>query len=267
MRFIIVNLLLLFFTSVIGFSQIPTLNHNAFTDGEEITYKVYYNWKFVWVPTGEVTFFTTETDSAYEVRVVGMSYPSYDSVFKVSDNYITRIDKSTLKPIYFRRDIEEGSYIRYDSLKFDHDDLSVEEYFGRTKDVAKYFKFDTKENVLDMLSAIYLMRGIDFGKKAEETSIPFRIFFDKELLELDIHFRGLETSKLKSVGKVSTWHMQADLIGGNIFDDGDVMDIWVSDDGNNIPMQIVSPIKFGSIKAVLKSVKGSKFNFDFDITD
>ena len=111
------------------------------------------------------------------------------------------------------------------------------------------------------------MRGIDFGKKAEETSIPFRIFFDKELLELDIHFRGLETSKLKSVGKVSTWHMQADLIGGNIFDDGDVMDIWVSNDGNNIPMQIESPIKFGSIKAVLKSVKGSKFNFDFDITD
>ena len=253
--------------SALGFAQSPVLNQSAFTHGEEITYKVYYNWKFVWVPTGEVTFLTTETDSTYELKVEGLSYPSYDSMFKVRDNYISRIDKRTMKPIDFRRDIEEGSYIRYDSLNFDHAQLTVEEFFGKSKQEAEYFKFDTKENVLDMVSAIYLVRGMDFDNIEAPVDIPFNIFFDKELLELDIRYKGVEKRKLKTVGKVRSLHLQADLLAGNIFKKGDVMDIWVSDDGNNIPLQVESPIRYGMIKAVLKSVKGSKFSFDFEITD
>lgn len=266
MKIILISLLLLLASFEMS-SQVPSLTHNAFTDGEVLTYKVYYNWNFIWVPTGEVTFITTETHSTYELRVEGDSYPSYDSVFKVRDSYISRIDKNTLLPIDFRRDIEEGSYIRYDSLNFNHSKWKVEEFFGVTKTDAEYFEFDIKENVLDLVSAIYLIRGLDFQNETKDKAIPFRIFFDKELLELNVNFKGNRRNKLKSIGKTDAWHMQADLIGGNIFNEGDVMDIWVSKDGNNIPLQVESPIRFGSIKAVLKSVKGSKFNFDYKITE
>jgi len=263
MKLITIIICVAFGYNIVGFSQVPTLNHSAFTSGEEVTYKIYYNWKFVWVPTGEVTFTTFETDSTYEIKVVGLSYPSYDSVFKVRDNYVSRIDKINLKPINFRRDIEEGSYIRFDSMQFFHTKFKVEEYFGVTHDKVEFYEFDIDENVLDMVSAIYLVRGMNFNSINNNTVIPFKIFFDKELLDLDIRFIGSKKCKMKKVGKIDSWHLQADLIGGNIFNIGDVMDIWVSKDGNNIPLQVESPIKYGTIKAVLKSVKGSKYKFNF----
>ena len=246
-------------------SQNLNISEHTLTPGEEVTYKVYYNWKFVWVPAGEVTFTIKEKENDYCIEVYGTSYPSYDSFFKVRDYYRSLINKADMIPYDFCRHIEEGSYMRFDSMRFNSKEKVLYEYFGHSKETAEEFKFELEDNVLDMVSAIYFLRSLSFNELDEGTDIPFKIFFDKELLDLKIHFEGMDYRKLKGMGKVNAWHMQADLIGGNIFDKGEVMDIWVSTDGNNIPLQVESPIRYGSVKAVLKSVKGSKFKLQYPL--
>ena len=58
-----------------------------------------------------------------------------------------------------------------------------------------------------------------------------------------------------------------DVVAGNVFKDGNQMTLWVSDDANKLPLLIESPISVGSVKAVLKSYKGLKYNLDSEIYD
>jgi len=233
----------------VDWTQLP------YSDGEEIIYTIYYNWKFVWVPAGEVRFRVTEKAEHLEFDVTGKSFSSYDSFFKVRDYYTSEVNKETLMPIRFTRDVLEGNYQRFDSLSFRHCDNLVEEYFGKTRETAKAFEFFISEVAHDMVSIIYHLRTYPIESFEKDDKIPVEIFFDKELFQLDVNFRGKVKKKIKGMGKQSAYHFQPDLVDGYVFSEGDVMDIWISDDGKRLPLLIESPIKYGSIKAVLTKVR------------
>lgn len=254
----LLGLLVLFSISL--FSQDLAISELPFQDKETVVYKVYYNWKFVWVPAGEVTFFVEEKDNHFELNVHGTSYPSYDSFFKVRDFYISRADKNNLLPLNFRRDILEGNYKRYDSLYFNQVDYQVYEKFGKSKEKAKDFNFQLDNIVLDMVSAIYYLRALPVETYEDDFRIPLRIFFDKEHFKVAINKKcSGKKKKIKSLGSLKASHYQAELVSGYIFNEGDLMDIWVSDDKNKVPVLIESPVSFGSVKAVIKSVNNLKY--------
>src|SRR5690554_4022569 len=58
-----------------------TIKNTAFQSGEELTYKLYYNWNFIWLSAGEVTFKVTELGSQYHLSAVGSTYSSYEWFF------------------------------------------------------------------------------------------------------------------------------------------------------------------------------------------
>lgn len=227
-----------------------------YADGEVLTYIVYYNWGLLWVPAGEVQFTITEKASHVELDVIGRSFSSYDSMFKVRDFYNSKVNKETMLPEDFKRDILEGNYVRFDSIAFDQENQKLVEYFGRTREGAKRYDFAVQEKVHDMVSVIYDLRTHDVKAMKDGDKIPVNIFFDKTPFDLDVMYKGLSSKKIKHIGKVDVHHLQPQLIDGYVFSDGDVMDIWVSDDGNNIPLMIESPITIGSVKAILSGVSG-----------
>jgi len=236
----------------IDWSQLP------YQDGEEVIYDVYYNWRFVWVPAGQVTFVVTEKESMLHFEVTGKSFPSYDSVFKVRDFYSSEVDKTTLLPKHFKRDILEGKYVRFDSISFDQEGLRLREHFGKCRESAEIFDFNVEQEVHDMISAIYQLRATPIDDLPVDSNIPVGIFFDKEYFHVDINYLGIEEKKIKNLGKVETYHLQPELIDGYVFSEGDKMDIWVSVDENRLPLMIESPISIGSVKAILSSAKGLK---------
>ncbi|MEL6274855.1 MAG: DUF3108 domain-containing protein, partial [Bacteroidota bacterium] len=66
----------------------PCATENAvFQDGEKIVYKLFYNWNFVWLAAGEVTFSVHDTGGEFHVAVRGRTYSSYEWFYKVRDNY------------------------------------------------------------------------------------------------------------------------------------------------------------------------------------
>ena len=50
-----------------------------------------------------------------------------------------------------------------------------------------------------------------------------------------------------------------EVIAGEVFPDGAELNVWVTDDGNHLPLIIESPLSVGSAKAVLKSYKGLRY--------
>lgn len=230
--------------------------NTSFINGEILHYKVYYNWKLLWLPAGEVKFILSEDSLSYKYIARGKSYSSYDNFFRVNDYYETTIDKKTMLPKAFVRHIEEGDYRKFDSLTFDHVNLEVHSLNGKTKASAKAKTFPIDSCALDMLSVMYGLRNTPTKNYTPGDAMDINMFIDEEVYPIHILYKKKERKRIKDLGRYKTLLIQPQLIVGNVFKEGDQMNIWVSDDKNKIPLLIESPISIGSVKAVLQSYSG-----------
>jgi len=238
------------------------IDNNTFQGGEKLRYRIYYNWKFIWVPAGEVEFSVEENGTHYNVEVIGKTYPAYENFFKVDDYYSSRMDKSTLLPDYFLRDVEEGNYNRYDSILFDQKNLHITSYWGKQREDAEKNEFQSEGCVQDMASILYFVRNLDFDAFKNRSIIPVKIFFDKEFYPLKMEINKREKKKIKGLGKFKTIKLIPEAVDGHVFDEDTKMDVWISDDQNKIPLLIRSPLTIGSGKAVLIKHEGLRYPLD-----
>lgn len=221
------------------------LSNTSFKTGEKITFKVYYNMSMLWVAAGIANF--TITDEKLDGRDVfhivgdGKTLKSYEWFYKVNDRYETWIDKETMLPLKFYRNVSEGD-IKFNSIaKFDQ---NAQKIYTANK------VFNAPKCIQDVLSSIYYARNIDYSKYAPGAKIPFSMFLDDQVYNLYIKYMGKERIKTK-YGIFNTIKIKPLLISGTIFKDGDKMTVWVTDDANHIPVRIDSPILIGSIKVDL----------------
>jgi len=239
------------------------IENHAFQPGEKVVYKIYYNWNFVWLAAGEVTFEVKDTGKQYHLSVVGKTYPSYEWFYKVEDKYNTFIDKETLLPSVSIRDIQEGNYTLYDKITFDKDRNVAKSLRGRSKEKAELKEYSVEGCMHDILSIIYFARNLDFNNMEEGAQIPVKIFMDEETWPLAVRYKGKDDKKrIRGMGKFRVIEFTPELISGQYFEEGDEMKVWVSDDKNRIPLMIESPVSVGSIKAVLKEYDGLRYDLE-----
>ena len=110
--------------------------------GEVLTYNAYYNWGFIWLNAGEVEFNVTakqyEGREVYHIYAFGTTYKSYDWIFKVRERYQSYIDPHTQMPLWYERDVVEGSYTAFEDYKFDYEDSVIHTYVQKRKNCCCY---------------------------------------------------------------------------------------------------------------------------------
>jgi len=229
------------------------IRNSAFNAGEQITLKVFYTVVGAYFGAGEATFNTTlekvNGKPVYHIIGDGKSYPFYDNFFKVRDKYETYIDTATLQPYRFIRNVYEGGYKKYENVTFNKATNSA---------VTNQGVYKVPECVQDVLSAVYYSRNIDFNKLKVNDKINFSMFLDNEVYEMYIRYLGKETIKTK-YGKFHTIKFKPLLIKGTMFEGGEKMTVWVSDDRNHIPVRIESPISVGSVKIDMISYRNLRY--------
>lgn len=239
-----------------------SIANNTFQHGETITYKLYYNWNFVWLSAGEVVFRVKETQDQYHLSAVGSTYKSYEWFYKVNDRYDTYVDKSTLLPVLSIRDVHEGKYRLYDKVTFDQNGKKAFSLRGKSKDTAEMAEYPIDNCMHDILSIIYYTRNIDFANFQAGSSFPIKVFMDKEVWPLKVKFLGKEKDKkIKGLGRFNTIKFSPEVVSGFVFGEGAELTVWASDDANKVPLLIESPVSVGSVKAVLKEYKGMRYDF------
>ena len=252
-----------------GGIDVCTIYNSAFQHGEELTYKIYYNLNFVWVPAGEVVFRVNEVEEQFHYSVKGSTYSSYEWFFKVRDNYDTYVEKGSLLPTLSIRDVKEGGYTLYDKVNFDQKRNTANSTRGRSKDNIKENKeYKVDPCMHDILSLIYYTRNLSFSQMQSGQKVPVKIFIDKEVWPLNMTYKGKVAAKsIKGLGKFNTIEFSPQVIEGEYFKKGTEMKIWATDDKNKIPLLIESPVAVGSIKAVLKSYKGLRNEMTAKVSD
>ncbi len=217
------------------------IKNTSFKEGEQLTFKVYYNMLNIWVPAGTAIFNTKLENlngrKVYHMTGDGQTLKSYEWFYKVRDLYETYIDMETMLPAKFVRNVNEGG------LKFDH--LVT---FDRAKNQAtsKTGTYKVPACVQDVLSTIYYARNIDYSKYKPGDKIPFSMFLDDKVYNLYIRYLGKERISTH-YGTFNTIKIAPLLIEGTIFSGGEKMRVWVADDANHLPVRVESPILIGNI--------------------
>ena len=95
----------------------------------------------------------------------------------------------------------------------------------------------------------------DFEKYKANDTIPVTLFLDDSIYPVYIRYLGKESLTTRE-GTYNCIKFRPLLIEGTLFKGGEKMTVWVTDDGNKIPVQVESPILVGSVKAELYRYEG-----------
>ncbi|WP_292890027.1 DUF3108 domain-containing protein [Nonlabens sp.] len=230
----------------------------AFENGEWFKFRIHYGVFNASYAELKVNNARLKGKPVYHIKGKGKSTGLLHLFFKVDDTYETYIDRETVKPYRFIREIDEGGHTKDIQIDFDHE-------AGTALVNDKKNKQQTLVNIepytQDMVSAFYHLRNmvtIETLRLGDEFTLP--MFFDKENFEFKLKYLGEEIIKTK-FGEVTSLKFRPYVQSGRVFKEEESLTVWISKDANKIPLKIKAKLAVGSLTADLESFKGLKHSF------
>ena len=232
-----------------GMGSLRSLPHSAFKAGEKLEYVLHYGFMNAGIATVELKEgdFDMLGRPMLHARAEGQSTGAFKTFYKVDDVYETRFDKNGVFPWLFTRRCDEGGYII-------NQDYSFKQY-NRTVSTQENKTYDVPAHIQDMISAFYYARTWDLTDLEQDQEFTVDVFIDNEIWPLRMKYKGKETIKIRN-GKYRCLKFQPLVQKGRIFKDDDDLNVWISDDGNHIPVLVQAKILVGSIKMELSAYEG-----------
>jgi hypothetical protein len=240
-------------TAVAGPDDFCNMKNTTFQSGEQLSFYVYYSLVGIYVnaanATVNVNLERVNNKPVYHIVAEGKTNSSYDWISKVNDKYESYIDTSNMLPVKFVRNVEEGHHKKFETISFNRIANTV---------VTNGGVYKVPACIQDVLSSLYYARNINFDKYKPGDKIAFNMFIDNEVFSMYIRYVGRETVKTR-YGKFKAIKFKPLLIQGTVFEGGEKMNVWVSDDPNHIPLRVETPLTVGSIKVDMMSYRNLRY--------
>jgi hypothetical protein len=230
-----------------------TVKNNSFGRGEKLDFKVYYHS----LVTGNVTagygsLLVTQDNrkfmnrDTYHIVATGKSSGFFNMFFKVDDRFESYVDEDGIYPWLFTRRTREGGYKKDDEVNFNQ---------LRGSAISRKKVTHIPINVQDIISSFFFARTLDGNtiKPGDVINLPF--FLDDSVYYSKVKFFGRETIKT-SLGRIKCLKLKPLMAKGAVFKEEYPMTLWVSDDGNKIPILAESAVIVGSVRMELIGFSG-----------
>ena len=257
-------ILLLLFNALTISAQCPAEN-NAFQDGEQLDYEMYFNWKFVWVKAGTSRLKTDgitlpNGTKGYQTSLIATSSRRADNFFKMRDTLISQMT-TQMEPLYFRKGAEEGKRYTVDEAWFSYPNGKSHAKQRRLfRDGSVKTTQDTMDEcIYDMLSILQRARSFDPKDYKVGDKIHFQMATGRKVENQTLIFRGKKNIKAED-GDETTYRclvlslVEYDKKGR----EQEVITFYVTDDLNHLPVRLDLYLNFGSAKAFIKGIKGNR---------
>lgn len=231
--------------------ELKSISQPAFQVGEELNYKLRYGI----FTAAEAKLKINDTDLKFDDKSVfhlvaeGRTSGTFDFFHKVRNRYESYIDRKELTPYLYTENIQEPSYRRNDKARFYQDQRKIVSNKGTYKGDIQTF---------DVISAYYFARSLDVSKVTKGDKFTMTYFLNDELAQLEIEYVGKEVVKT-ALGKFNCLKFSPSIQPGRIFRKDSRLYLWVTDDGNRIPVKAHVEVLVGSITMELTNAKGLKF--------
>lgn len=237
------------FAFQIGFSQIKS--------GEKLVYSASYNMAGLMTQLAQVKLETntvkTSKSSYLHLSCEAATFSKWDSFFKIRDLYESYVNPSTLKPSMYKRDINEGGYLKKEKYIFKGN--KVTSTSKKRNYPEKQRTFTIGANTQDVVSILYKLRTIDFSKHKIGQTNNFTIVFDEKEIPVVVKFMGKENVAAGNLGDKDCYKIsisaKTDALKGK-----DKNLIWLTADVTRIPALIKFSIPVGTGQLTLKTASG-----------
>ncbi len=191
----------------------------------------------------------------------------FDKVFKIRDTLYSHLN-SELYPVFHERNINEGNTKFKEQIYFLKQSKSLTEVRVRRENIHEV-KFDTimkTENLgYDMLNIFVFARTLDYSKLQINESLPLIVFVGKDLVKMNIRYKGQAILEKSETLKYRTVRFEVDIVDEAFNGAKNAMEIWISDDENRIPLKLKAKLKIGAAEAYLSSYKNLKYPLSSEV--
>lgn len=236
-----------------------TFRNTAFKSGEFLTYNLYYNWKFVWVKAGNASMSIVQTTRhgkpAYRGSLVTRGNKRVDDIFVLRDTLLC-YSGTDMAPMYFRKGAHEGKRYTVDEVFYSYSGgrchLKQHRQQHDGKHVWKNATYD--DCVFDMMNIFLRARSFNPANWKKGYTVKFPIADGKNRTPAQIKFAGKVTIKADNGVKYRCLRLAYMEYEDRKYKR--IVDFYVTDDENHIPIRLDMFLKFGAAKAFLVGMKG-----------
>lgn len=247
-------LLFVFLITIAGAEaqELPLTKEPIFQAGEVLSYKL----KYGFITAAEATIKVMNSDlkfednETYRLVVDAKTSGTFDIFYKIRDHYDSYIDKTKLTPYFYQEDVKEASYTRKDKARFTQETKKVVSNKGT-------FTAPTNQT-FDLVSAYYFARSLDISKLKIGEKFKLNYFLGDGIHQLEIKYVGKEVVKSK-LGNIRCLKFSPSIEPGRIFRKDSALYLWITDDGNRVPVKAQVEIIVGAVTMEIKSADGLKY--------
>lgn len=236
----------------------------AFGDGEELIYAVSYRAKMV--PNTVVGRATLKCsvereggETFYKITANGRTLPFFRWFFDLNDTYVSRMDSVDLRPRSLDVNLYEGGYEF--RARYDYDwqqDVMRSVYKNKRWKEERSKEQSLSDESFDAVALFYNLRQKDFGDYAVGQRHTLHLVLEDTVRTIGYSLLGRERIKIRGIGRFDAlkFRCQIATTSAESFEDGSEFTLWISDDDNRIPLLIESPVRVGSVRAMLREYRG-----------
>lgn len=258
MKRIILGLFFALFAGIGAKAQCGAVN-DAIKPGEELTYELKFNWKFIWINAGWAKM-TVDTTTYGGKRCLKTDLESYtnkrlDLFFRMRDT-LTCITSEDLVPLYFRKGAAEGNRYSVDDVRFSYRNgkCIVDQYRVVNQGKKRTNYQEAAVCVYDMLSILLQARSYDASEYNPGDKILFSMATGTDIEKQTLIYRGKDVYKAENNSKYRCLVFSlVEYVKGQ---EKEVITFYVTDDKNHLPVRLDMYLNFGSAKAFLTGLKG-----------
>jgi len=232
--------------------ELPLKKEPVFQAGEVLQYKL----KYGFITAAEATIKVLNSDlkfddkPTFKLTVDAKTSGTFDIFYKIRDHYDSYIDKQELTPYFYQENVREASYKREDKARFTQSTKKIVSNRGT-------FTGPTNQT-FDLVSAYYFSRSLDVSQMKIGDKFTLNYFLGDGISKLDIQYMGKEVVKSK-LGSIRCLKFSPSIQPGRIFKKDSKLYLWITDDGNRVPVKAQVEILVGSVTMEIQSASGLKF--------
>ncbi len=238
-----------------------TFRNTAFKSGEFLTYNLYYNWKFVWVKAGNASMSVVQTTRdgkpAYRGSLITRGNDRVDDFFVLRDTLLC-YSGTDMAPMYFRKGAREGKRYTVDEVFYSYSGgkCHTRQHYQRTDGSHSWKKGVYDECVFDMMNIFLRARNFNPANWKKGYVVNFPIVDGDGRTPAQLRFAGKVTIKADNGIKYRCLRLAYMELQDEKYKK--IVDFYVTDDDNHIPVRLDMFLKFGSAKAFLVGMKGAR---------
>ena len=235
--------------------------NTAFKSGEFLSYNLYFNWKFVWVKVGTASMYVVQSKydgkQAYRASLTTKGNSKMDKIFVMRDTLLC-YSTTDLAPLYYRKGALEGERYTVDEVWYSYPSGNCNITQSRLHKDGRRDKrsLSPGECVYDMMNMFLRARSFDPANWKSGYVVDFRMADGNSLNPAKLKFLGRTTVKADNGVKYRC--LELSYTEKEKGEWREIARFFVTDDANHVPVRLDMFLKFGSAKAFLTGMKGTR---------